>query len=526
VLFNSFTFAVFFGLFYGLYWSLARKVRLQNLLILAGSYLFYGWWDERFLVLIIVSSVTDYLAGFGASAGVVDRRQVYKALAFLWTASVLALASNLAESQWIFAWLTGYTALLFITLALVHRQPELRRRRVFVACSVVINLTILGTFKYFNFFATEFTSLFGSLGIAVDPVALNIVLPVGISFYTFQTMSYTLDVYSGKMKSHNSMLDFAAYVAFFPQLVAGPIERARRLLPQFHVQRKFSWESLTSGFWLFAWGLYKKLVIADNLAPIANRIFADPLNHSSAELIAGLLAFTFQIYCDFSGYSDMARGIARTLGFKIMVNFRLPYFSRTPSEFWQGWHISLSSWLRDYLYIPLGGNRSGPIGTYRNLALTMLLGGLWHGAAWTFIAWGAYQGAILVVYRLIRVDVSRSERSREGSMTPLINAALTLLMFCLTMLGWLFFRAASMQDVWIFAQRTFLWTAGSWDGWLHVLAYISPLLAMQVLQKHTGRLELISETKGFIGLTVRAMLIYALVFLSASGGQEFIYFDF
>ena len=526
MLFNSFTFAVFFVTFFSLYWLSARSRRLQNTLILLGSYLFYGWWDERFLVLLIVSTATDYLGGMGAAGRPIERRMAVKAVAFVWIASTAFLLPTLKESAWILAWLAVFTAIVLAAIFVAPRLSEDSRRKAFMTGSVVVNLAILGFFKYFNFFATEFAGLMQSLGLSVSPLVLDVVLPVGISFYTFQTMSYTIDAYRRRLEPTEHLLEFSAYVVFFPQLVAGPIERAASLLPQFFQRRELSWPAVQSGIWLFAWGLYKKLVIADNIAPIANRVFANPGDYSSTELLAGLLAFTFQIYCDFSGYSDMARGIARTLGFEIMVNFRLPYFARTPSEFWRGWHISLSTWLRDYLYVPLGGNRLGVAKTYRNLALTMLLGGLWHGANWTFIAWGGYQGLILVLYRIARVDDWIAARERIGTMSMVPSLLLGCLMFSLVVFGWLLFRATTMNEVWHFTNGLMQFSMGPWDSWGVLLAHVAPLILVQIAQRRSGQLELLARTSGIVGITLRALLIYGLMFLAAKGGQQFIYFDF
>ena len=266
-------------------------------------------------------------------------------------------------------------------------------------------------------------------GISLSYATLNIVLPVGISFYTFQTMSYTIDVYNKKLKPSHSLIDVSAYVAFFPQLVAGPIERGAHLLPQFLKKRTITWENARSGVYLFIWGMFKKAVVADNLALIADPIFSDPSGLTSGELLVALLAFTFQIYCDFSGYSDMARGVARVMGFNLMINFNVPYVSLTPSEFWRRWHISLSSWLRDYLYIALGGNRGGKASTYRNLFLTMLLGGLWHGASWTFVAWGVTHGLVLILYRLLNIDSWLKSRNDSNGVLIYVQNALLFLLF-------------------------------------------------------------------------------------------------
>ena len=326
-----------------LYFLTQRYFRLQNGILLIASYVFYGFWDWRFLALLFVSTVVDY---------------------------------NLA--------------------LLIEKSESPGERKALLAASICVNLGILGFFKYFGFFAESFASLLNSFGFQSSTPFFNIVLPVGISFYTFQTMSYTIDVYRRKLPATRNFFDFALFVSFFPQLVAGPIERATKLLPQVLQPRKFSQSNFVEGFYLIILGLFKKVVIADNMAPIVNYIFSrDVSTLSGAEVLVGVYAFAFQIYGDFAGYTDIARGVAKWLGFDLMLNFRMPYFATSPSDFWQRWHISLSSWLRDYLYIPLGGNRQGTLLTYRNLMLTMVLGGLWHGAAWTFVAWGFFHGLIL-----------------------------------------------------------------------------------------------------------------------------------
>lgn len=388
MLFNSITFAAFFVAFFVLYFAAKNHYRTQNVLILAGSYFFYGWWDERFLILIAISTSADYIAGLGTAGRRLTRDHLMKAFGFVFVLSVVIPLFDWPNGKWVLAGGIGFILLAAIFLYIAERVEIERRKTLFVIGSVTVNLGVLGFFKYFNFFAGSLMSAVAQFGVQPDWVTLNIVLPVGISFYTFQTMSYTLDIYRRDMEPTSRFLEHAAFVSFFPQLVAGPIERARNLLPQFAVVRKITADGLRTGLILFVWGLFKKVVIADNLAPIANEVFANPGNFSAGELSVGVLAFTFQIYCDFSGYSDMARAIARMLGFDLMLNFNIPYVARTPSEFWRRWHISLSTWLRDYLYIGLGGNKRGNAVTYRNLILTMLLGGLWHGAAWTFIAWG------------------------------------------------------------------------------------------------------------------------------------------
>jgi D-alanyl-lipoteichoic acid acyltransferase DltB (MBOAT superfamily) len=366
-------------------------------------------------------------------------------------------------------------------------------------------------------------------------------LPVGISFYTFQTMSYVIDAWRGDLKPTRRLVDFVAYVSFFPQLVAGPIERATALLPQFRKARRFDGARAQSGAFLFLWGLYKKTVIADNVGKFADAAFgADAA--SPAFLALGVVSFSIQIFCDFSGYSDMARGLARILGFDLMVNFSLPYFSRTPSEFWRRWHISLSSWLRDYLYVPLGGNRRGGILTYRNLFLTMLLGGLWHGAAWTFIVWGAFHGIILVIYRLARIDSALQRLSPRRAGGLMAHGAALLVMMALTLVGWTFFRAETIGDAThIIAAVSQAALAGGLFAeiaklpeWPQFLYFTGPLLVAQCARRIApGVLDDIADFAyaprpfaRFARLNAGLALLLLVVVLPAEGQQSFIYFDF
>ncbi len=531
MLFQTTTFAIFFAVFWVLYWSTRNRLRLQNVIILLGSYVFYGAWDERFLVLIIASTATDFLAGIGAAGRRLNRREFLLSAGYLGIGSLVALGPTIGESLNYLGIVLLFGVVLFGSAVWGNRiETEATRRKYFVGLSVIANLSILGVFKYFDFFADSLASLVAaSTGYDLGYVSLNIVLPVGISFYTFQTISYSVDIYRGQVEPTHSILKLGAFVAFFPQLVAGPVERAKNLLPQFSEAREWSWDGIRTGATLFAWGLFKKVVIADNLAPVADAAFAAPGELSQGELLVGLLAFTFQIYCDFSGYSDMARGTARALGFRLMLNFNLPYFSRTPSDFWERWHISLSSWLRDYLYIPLGGNRGGTLNTYRNLMLTMLLGGLWHGASWTFVLWGAYQGAILVVYRLLGIDERLNRIDKQS--TPMVRLAWTLgsmaIMFVFVVYGWLIFRAETLDNLIAYNQGLFDFARGFDTNQLaYFLGCVLPLLAVQILQYNRGNLELFDDWPRFVKINAVLAVGLAIVFLQPLGTRSFIYFDF
>lgn len=474
MLFNSFEFVVFFITILVVYYSLHRFYRLQNLILLAGSYVFYGFWDWRFLFLIAFSTVVDFLVGNA----------------------------------------------LFKTK--LHR-----RRKWLLTISVVANLTLLGFFKYFNFFAESFYQLVSLFGFHPDELTLSVILPVGISFYTFQTMSYTIDIYRNRLEPTRNFPDFALFVAFFPQLVAGPIERAVNLLPQITQPRKLRNDHLFAGIYLVIWGFFKKMVIADNMGLLADNIFNNYTGHTGFELALGVIAFAVQIYGDFSGYSDIARGIARLLGFELMINFKLPYFAVNPSDFWNRWHISLSSWLRDYLYIPLGGNRHGKWNTYRNLSLTMLLGGLWHGASWNFVLWGGFHGLILIIYRaagfvrtpeIMKGWSLRATGLRWGSM---------LVMFLLTLFGWLIFRVRTMdQFVYFIESFSFELTGHSLDYMKTILAFSSPLIVMQVFQHIKKDLLTITRLPVSLLVLIYTILLISLFLFGVSESVEFIYFQF
>ncbi len=535
MLFNSTVFLLFFAVFFAAYWTLRARLKAQNVLILLASLFFYGWWDERFLILIALSSAIDFLAAIGASGARVGREEQKKSALFFLGVVLTATAPTFSQS-WI--WFAAALAALAIGFAgiLVLERVKGDRRRAWILTSVISNLGMLATFKYFGFFTESFAAAAEQVGFHVNAPMMSIVLPIGISFYTFQTLSYTIDVWRGDMKPSRSIVNFAAYVCFFPQLVAGPIERAKALLPQFETRRVWSERQAFDGALLFLWGLYKKTVIADNLAPIVNAAFAAPAETSPGLMLLGVLGFAIQIYCDFSGYSDMARGLAKMLGFELMVNFDLPYFSRTPSEFWRKWHISLSSWLRDYLYVPLGGNRGGRFATYRNLIVTMLLGGLWHGAAWTFIAWGAFHGGILALYRMVGVAAAL-DRAKGGA-AVIANAVAWAVMFVLTLIGWTFFRAASIGDAWtamvkISSAESFADLPALPESSI-VLSLVAPLVIASVANRFfpgflkQGAAE--ARNAGAFPLMLRAnaviLLVCAVAFLSAEGQQQFIYFDF
>ncbi len=394
MLFNSIDFAIFLPIVFVLYWFLTNKnLKLQNLLVVVSSYIFYGWWDWRFLILIVISTFTDFIIGIALS-----------------------------------------------------KQNSILHKKMLLLVSIFVNLGMLGFFKYYNFFVENFIAAFSFFGNPIQPNTLNIILPVGISFYTFQTLSYTIDVYRKKLEPTNDYIAFTAFVSFFPQLVAGPIERASNLLPQFYVKRTFNYDKAVDGMRQILWGLFKKVVIADNCAVFVNLIFNNSDSYAGSTLVLGVIFFAFQIYCDFSGYSDIAIGTARLFGFDLMRNFAFPYFSRDIAEFWRRWHISLSTWFRDYLYIPLGGSKGGVGMKIRNTFLIFVISGFWHGANWTFIIWGALNALYFIPLMLSNKNRDHIEIVAKGRYLPdLWDTFKILVTFVLTLFAWIFFRAENVS---------------------------------------------------------------------------------
>ena len=393
MLFNSLEFAIFLPIVFILYWFVAQKnLKLQNALIVVASYVFYGWWDWRFLSLIIFSTVVDYLIG--------QKLRV---------------------------------------------EEKQSKRKVLLWTSILVNLGFLGFFKYYNFFLENFVDAFSLFGMQINANSLDIILPVGISFYTFQTLSYTIDVYRKKLGPTKDFIAFSAFVCFFPQLVAGPIERATNLLPQFYKKRTFEYHKAVDGMRQILWGLFKKVVIADNCAEFANQIFNNSADMNGSTLVLGAVFFTFQIYGDFSGYSDIAIGTSRLFGFDLKQNFATPYFSRDIAEFWRRWHISLSTWFRDYLYIPLGGSRGGTWMKVRNTFAIFLVSGFWHGANWTFIIWGALNAIYFLPLLLTKNNRKNLGVVAEGKLLPSFRELFAMLTtFVLTVFAWIFFRAENV----------------------------------------------------------------------------------
>jgi alginate O-acetyltransferase complex protein AlgI len=469
MLFNSFTFVIFLAIVLTLVWSSPHRV--QNWILVVASCFFYGWWDWRFLGLLFFTSGVDFIA-----------------------------AQRIEDA------------------------PTLRRKKAFLGCSLGANLGVLGFFKYCNFFEQTLAHALHPFGIVMPERLLNVVLPVGISFYTFQAMSYTIDVYRGRMEACRNLKDFLVYITFFPQLVAGPIERARELLPQLRRPRSLTRTDVAEGFYLVIWGYAKKTVVADNLGLKVDRIFAQG-SLTTADVLIGTIGFAFQIYADFSGYTDIARGVARWLGVRLTLNFDHPYFASNPQDFWRRWHISLSTWLREYLYIPLGGNRLGEPRTYGNLMATMLLGGLWHGAAWNFVLWGGYQGALLSAHRWY-AERRPARLPNHGS--ALWRVAGTTAMFTFVLYGWLLFRTRGSAQLIAANSALAHWhmTPDFASRLAHMLPYIGLLLAVDTGTYCSGDAFFFARCTPVVTAIFYLFLVYLIAILGVTGGEQFIYFTF
>jgi alginate O-acetyltransferase complex protein AlgI len=487
MLFNSIDFAIFLPMVFIVYWFMLRNhLNIQNLFLVIASYLFYGWWDYRFLALIIFSTLVDFMIGIRLS-----------------------------------------------------KVINTNRRKVLLWISIIVNIGLLGFFKYFNFFLDNFKLAFSFFGREIAANNLEIILPVGISFYTFQTMSYTIDVYRQKLEPTRNFVAFSAYVSFFPQLVAGPIERATNLLPQFFDKRVFDYQKAVDGGKQILWGLFKKMVIADNCSLYADQIFNNSSNHSGFTLVLGAIFFAFQIYGDFSGYSDIAIGTSRLFGFNLMRNFAFPYFSRDIAEFWRRWHISLSTWFRDYLYIPLGGSKGSLFSKVRNTFVIFLVSGFWHGANWTFIVWGGINALFFIPLLLNNKNRVNLHVVAEGKYLPSVREILQIgITFGLTIFAWIFFRAENISHALSYNLDLF-------SGLVNKNAYIQALFFMRskvgisfslilllfIIIEWLGRegqYAISHITEKFIK-PFRFLFYYTiivLIILFAGKEQEFIYFQF
>ena len=474
MVFNSLQFVEFFLVVYALYRLLPH--RPQNWMLVAASYYFYAAWDWRFLFLLVGTTIVDFLVG-----------------------------------------------------RYLGRTEAAGRRRVALIASLTVNLGVLGFFKYFNFFASSLVSLAAVFGWHLDAVAIHVILPIGISFYTFMSMSYVIDVYRRELVPEKSFINFALFVSYFPHLVAGPILRAPLLLPQIARPRVITRPQIVEGLWLIGWGYFQKMFLADNLADLVGTVFGPSATPSGLDVLIAIYAFAFQIYGDFAGYSNIARGLSKLMGIELNINFLFPYFVTSPQAFWRNWHISLSTWLRDYLYIPLGGNRGTNAQTTRNLMITMILGGLWHGAAWTFVLWGVYQGVMLVIGRALttwtahaRLDVPRGLNWR--------HVLLGVLMFHVTCYGWLIFRADSLGQI---ARMTHLLvtdlvlSANTIQSLLvPLLATALPWLVVHVYQARRGSESAVLELQWPVRYAVYVAVFYLVIVFGDFQGAQFIYFQF
>jgi len=477
MLFNSIEFFLFLPIVFGLYWLIGgKRIKAQNLLVAFASYVFYGWWDWRFLSLILFSTVVDYSIG-------------------------LALGKN--------------------------NKPA--KRKILLWISICVNLGFLGFFKYYNFFVDSLIDSFTFFGKELSINTLNIILPVGISFYTFQTLSYTIDVYNKKLEPTKNFVGFMAFVSFFPQLVAGPIERATNLLPQFSVERSFNYQNAVDGLRQVLWGLFKKIVIADNCAQYANIIFNNHTEYNGSTLLLGAFFFAFQIYGDFSGYSDIAIGVSRLFGFNLKRNFAFPYFSRDIAEFWRRWHISLSTWFRDYLYIPLGGSRGGTKMKIRNTFIIFVVSGFWHGANWTFIIWGALNALYFLPLLLTNKNRINTDLVAEGKFLPSLKELWQMAFtFFITLIAWVFFRADNVTHAISYLQSTFTSSLFSWVEIFPTTILI--LVLFFILIEWLGRsneyaIENVDVLKKPIRWSFYVLLI-VLMFAFTGEEQQFIYFQF
>lgn len=554
MLFNSPEFIVFLLLVYALY--LALPFRLQNYMLLIVSYIFYGWWDFRFLFLVALSTTIDFWVGLMIENGRLRARDWILPALFLAISAVVflgldavALLNQLRDGhldlgkivkvpliEWSIAGSLAFIALISVLFWFFARMAEPARRTCCLMVSLVTQLGLLGVFKYFNFFAESLAAALESVGIQSSSLHLNIVLPVGVSFYTFQSLSYTIDIYRRQFKPTDRFFDFALFVAYFPQLQAGPIERARQIIPQLSNPRHITLEQTSRGLYLIVLGFFKKVAIADGVSPIVDQIFATSGHVSWIDVVAGSVLFAIQIYCDFSGYTDVARGISKLLGINMVVNFNQPYFATNPQDFWRRWHISLSSWLRDYLYVPLGGNRGGLAFVCRNLMITMILGGLWHGAAWNFVLWGFYQGFILCIYRIWTdggPQHARTPASPEPGgekRVPFRHLIAMAGFFVVTCYGWLLFRAHSLDQIVKFTSLLVTdfgnLSYGAGTPRLSALLGISLLFVMEVAQYWKADTHFyLRFPAAFRGLLIATMIVITLIGMSNEPAQ-FIYFQF
>lgn len=520
--FISAQYLFFLSLLVPLYWSLPTRGRIW--LLLASSCAFYGAWDSRFLALLGASSVIDFFCGLAIQEERRPLRQVIGLSAIPLLGLSLCAFKPDALPPGAMEAAGGFFLVFPLLYALLWRVPKERVKRSFFLLSVGSNLAVLCFFKYYAFFTENILQILQKMGFRSEPFLVQVTLPIAISFYTFQSICYTTDIYKKRSRAIGDFPTFAAYLSFFPQLVAGPIERPAHLVPQFEKTHRLEVEDVHNGIRLILVGFFKKIFVADNCAILANYAFDPTTSLNAPWAILGAVAFAFQIYGDFSGYTDIARGSARLFGFRLSQNFLFPYFAKGPSDFWRRWHITLSSWFRDYVYIPLGGNRVTGWRVHGNLFVTMLAAGLWHGANWTFLAWGAFHGAVLVLYRVVPA-LARLEKSQPGWR----SACAVALMLCVTCVGWVFFRSPDFSTClgWGRALGNWSSTGVAWAApfcWL--LLHCSPLLLLQFATRHR---EGESDFPPTWHWSLRGF-VYALLFLtlasSAISEKEFLYFQF
>ena len=481
MLFNSIHFLIFFPIVILLYFSIPHKYRW--ILLLASSYYFYMSWKAEYIILIMISTLVDYISGIQ-----------------------------------------------------IHKSTSQRRKNLFLGFSLASNFGLLFAFKYFNFFSDSFRILLQQFTIQLSPLTLKVLLPIGISFYTFQTLSYTIDVYRGKIKPEKHLGIFAVYVSFFPQLVAGPIERAKNLLPQFYEKYYFEYKRVADGLKLMMWGFFKKIVIADRLSLIVSTIYNDPTSYTGLPLILATVFFAFQIYCDFSGYSDIAIGSAQIMGFSLMDNFKRPYFSRSIADFWRRWHISLSSWFKDYLYIPLGGNRVNILRWGMNIMVVFVVSGLWHGANWTFVIWGGFHGVLLLIERFSKPAWDTFLKAIGLIKLPRIVHIVEIgITFILVNIGWVFFRANNIKDAFYILFNMFRGLNLNFEnmtigvGWMDLIVAFIVIAFMEfvhLIQAHRSIRQFLDDRPIAVRWGIYLSLMLSILLFGVFNGTQFIYFQF
>ena len=479
MLFNSINFFYFFFVVFVLYWFVpSKKIKKQNVLLLFSSYYFYSCWDWRFLCLLLFSTLLDYLSGIN-----------------------------------------------------IHNSKSVLNKKIWLWLSISINIGFLGVFKYFNFFVSSFTHFISYFGLHISPLMIKVVLPVGISFYTFNGLSYLIDVYKKRIEPEFNFINYGVFVSFFPLLVAGPIERASHLLPQIKNERVFNRDRAVDGLRQILWGLFKKVVIADNCAEFANQIFNNSQNMNGSTLILGAVFFTFQIYGDFSGYSDIALGIARLLGFDLLKNFSFPYFSRNIAEFWRRWHISLSSWFKDYLYIPLGGNSGNLLKKIRNVFIIFLVSGLWHGANWTFIAWGFLNALFILPSIILKTNRNHLDIVAKGRNIPTIKELSQIFStFILTVFAWIFFRSENLKEainfIKIIFSKTTLEAPTIFPNYIFILILFFIIVEWNGREQEFALAKIGLKWNIFFRFSLYYFLIFSLFYFNTGNKQQFIYFQF